>query len=189
VEGLSPDERVTVLLDEIRAGDSSAADRLAPLVYDEMRVLAGHLFGPADSSRTLQATALVHEAWIRLAGNLDRLNDRVHFFRVAARAMRQVLADYARAHRAQKRGGDRRNVTFESAGEPAAAGTFDLVALDDSLAKLARLNPRHAEVVECRLFGGLTIGETAGVLGVSHGTVESDWDMARAWLRQELGRV
>jgi RNA polymerase sigma-70 factor (ECF subfamily) len=181
----SPNQ-VTELLDRIRDGDGSAADRLLPLVYDELRALASHVFGPRKSAHTLQPTALVHEAWMRLAGGLGNLNDRVHFFRVAARAMRQVLADYARAERAQKRGGGVPSVTLDDSTEGVGSRHVDLVALDDSLSRLAELNDRHAKVVTLRLFGSLSIDEVAHSLGVSHATVESDWAFAKAWLRKEL---
>ncbi len=178
---------VTRLLGRVRDGDEGAAGQLLPLVYDELRGLARAVFSGQRGDHTLQPTALVHEAWIKLAGNLGSIEDRRHFFAISARAMRQVLADHARGRSRKKRGGGQRQVSIDFDGVPAAAPGVDLVALDDSLTRLAGLNERHARVVELRLLGALTIAETAEALGVSHGTVESDWAMARAWLRNELG--
>lgn len=172
----------TRLLQAARAGDAKAANRLAELVYDELHALAQAHALPGG---TLQPTALVHEAWLKLHGNLASLQDRQHFFAVASRAMRQVLANHARAARAQKRGEGRLAVTLnERLGERDEA--LDAVALDDSLAKLAGLNERHARVVELRFLCSLSIQETAEALGLSHGTVENDWATAQAWLRREL---
>ena len=177
---------VTRLLSRLRDGDEGAAEQLLPLVYDELHSLAQAVFSGQRRGHTLQPTALLHEAWIKLAGNLDSLDDRRHFFVVAARAMRQVLADHARGKNRQKRGGAKRQVTLDADLGPAAVTGVDLVALEDSLSKLAELNERHARVVELRMLGTLTIAETADVLNVSHGTVKSDWAMAKAWLRTEL---
>jgi len=179
---------VTRILSAIEQGDPSAAEQLLPLVYDELHALARGIFSDQRGDHTLQPTALVHEAWLKLAGSLGDLEGRRHFFVLASRAMRQVLTDYARGQLRQKRGGGRHQVTLEAdlAAAPAAVREVDLVALDDSLCRLAELNERHARVVELRFLGGLTIDETADVLGVSHGTIESDWAMAKAWLRSEL---
>ena len=178
---------VTELLDRIREGDEHAVDALLPLVYSELRDLAGAIFTGQPEGHTLQPTALVHEAWIKMVGHVDRMNNREHFFAVAARAMRQVLADHARAVQAEKRGGGARAVTLvdDQVGSPVAGG-FDLVAFSEALNRLEALNPRQARVIELRTLGALTIEETARELGVSHGTVETDWRFARAWLRAEL---
>ena len=175
----------TRLLQRARDGDKDAQARAFELVYDELRQVARRV-GSDKAGCTLQSTAVVHEAWFKLAPKLDAVKDRLHFFAVASLAMRQVLADHARTARREKRGGGRRAITLH--GDFAERGSVDadFCALDESLDELARLNPRHARVVELRVFGGLTIAETAEALGVSHGTVESDWSMARAWLWKHL---
>ncbi len=177
---------VTRLLGRLREGDEGATEQLLPLVYDELHGLAQAVFSSQRGDHTLQPTALVHEAWMKMAGKLGSLDDRRHFFVVAAKAMRQVLTDHARGKHRQKRGGAKHQVTLDTDLVPAAASGVDLVALEDSLNRLAELNERHARVVELRLLGTLTIAETADAIGVSHGTVESDWAMAKAWLRTEL---
>jgi RNA polymerase sigma-70 factor (ECF subfamily) len=184
-------DSVPQLIGAVRAGDPGAADRLFQLAYAELRSLAGHLFRGQRTEHTLQPTALVHEAWLKMRQGLDGVEDRLHFFRLAAKAMRQVLADHARSQRRLKRGGDatRATVSLDQTPAPGESGqALDLVDFDDSLRRLEELNERHARVVELRMFGALTIDETARVLGVSHGTIESDWTLARAWLRRELHR-
>ncbi len=178
--------RVTALLEAHGAGDPTALDQLLPLVYEEMRALASRAFRSAGAAHTLQPTAVVHEAWMKLAGGLSRVNDRAHFLAVASRAMRQVLTDHARGVRAAKRGERCKGITLSEALDGQDSATVDLVTLDDSLDRLGRLRPRHARVVELRFFGGLTIAEAAKALDVCPATVESDWAMARAWLRREL---
>lgn len=175
----------TRLLQAARAGDAASAERLAELVYGELHSMA---LAHARPGGTLQPTALVHEVWLKLHGHLASLQDRRHFFAVASRAMRQVLANHARDARAQKRGDGRLAVTLEE-GLGTDDAAIDVVALDDSLAKLARLNERHARVVELRFLCSLSIAETAEALGVSSRTVESDWAVAQAWLRRELQRA
>jgi RNA polymerase sigma factor (TIGR02999 family) len=171
-------------------------DELLPLVYGEMRRQAARYLRSQPPGHTLQTTALVHEAYLRLVGPDGAGADwqgRAHFFGVAAQAMRSILVDHARARRAAKRGGGLRALTLSAAE---AAGTrangaveseVDVVALDEALARLAALDPRQARVVELRYFGGLNIEETAYTLGVSHSTVEREWRTARLWLRRELG--
>ena len=186
----SPDpQTITQLLDDIRAGEEAAPQVLLGLVYDELSALARALFSNERDGHTLQPTALIHEAWMKLGAHLDGLEDRHHFFVVASRAMRQVLVDHARRNRRQKRGDARRRVTLDEGLEEAASTAIDMVDLDDSLSKLAALNARHAQVVELRILGGLTIAETAKAIGVSHATVENDWFTARAWLRTELRKA
>lgn len=181
-------QTITRLLQSARAGDTGAAKALLPLVYAELHGLANGIFSKERNGHTLQPTALIHEAWMKLAGRIDLLEDRHHFFVVASRAMRQVLADHARRVSRLKRGDGRKKVTLDEAlGAPRVNG-IDLVDLEDSLSRLSSLNARHAQVVELRMFGGLTIAETADALEVSHTTVEADWFTARAWLRNELGR-
>jgi RNA polymerase sigma factor (TIGR02999 family) len=177
---------VTELLDRIALGDDGARDHLLGVVYEELRALAAAACASGERQLTLQPTALLHEAWLKLDGALAGFEGRKHFFVVAAKAMRQVLVDHARARRSQKRGGDRSRVALDDDLPTVAGSAPDLVHLDDCLRRLAELNERHARVVELRFLGALTIAETAEVLGVSHGTVENDWSMARAWLRREL---
>lgn len=175
----------TRLLEALRAGDESAAEPLVELLYQELRAMAGARVRPG---KTLQPTALVHEVWLKLNGQLGSFHDRRHFLAVASRAMRQVLANAARDARTMKRGGDRCGLTLDAdVGSPATE--LDLVALDDSLSRLAALDERQARIVELRFLCSLTIAETAEVLGVSTRTVEGDWAMARAWLRRELRRA
>ena len=171
---------------DIEAGDQGAAHALVPLVLDELRGLARAIFAGEREGHTLQPTALINEAWIKLSGQLGRLEDRKQFFAVASRAMRQVLTDHARRLRTRKRGDGNLRVTLSEELEPARAQGLDLVDLDDSLTRLAAMNARHAEVVELRILGGLTIAETAEVMKTSPFHVEEDWFMAKAWLRTEL---
>lgn len=167
-----------------RVGDDPAAfEALLPLVYAELRQLASARLRHERPDHTLQPTALVHEAYLKLAGGAARpYADRGHFFRVAARAMRQVLVDHARARRAAKRDA----VAGGPITEPAGPGLDDLLAVDAALEKLARLDPRQARVIELRFFAGLGIDETASALGVSPATVKRDWMVARAWLQREI---
>ena len=198
-EGFPPDrmipgeaQTITRLLRGAREGQQDAREALVPLVYDELRSLAEALFVRQPGNHTLQPTALVHEAWAKLAPHLEAPSegsgfaDRRHFYVVAARAMRQVLTDYARRARSQKRGGERLRVTLDENLHRSRERHLELVELDDALERLASLNERHARVVELRFLGGLTIAETAAVLDVSHATVEDDWFTARAWLRSQL---
>lgn len=176
---------VTVCLADLRRGDRSAVDRLLPHVYADLREIAGKVHRGGGARATLQPTALVHEAYLRLVDGAD-YESRVHFLSVAARAMRQILVDYARARRSQKRGGDQEIVVLDE-GEAADGDGFDLVALDDALGQLEKLSERQARIVTLRYFGGLTVDETAQELGVSPRTVKADWQMARAWLQRALG--
>jgi len=182
---------ITHLLKNARSDEAGAAESLLSFVYDDLRGIARAVFARERHGHTLQPTALIHEAWLKVAGQLDGIEDRRHFFVVASRAMRQVLTDHARRVKRDKRGGRRLRVTLD---EGASVGTaanegVDLVDLDDSLTRLSILNERHASVVELRVLGGLSIAETAEALGVSRGTVQSDWLTAKSWLRVELGRA
>lgn len=187
-DGLDTQE-VADLLHAWNQGDHQAVDALLPLVYGELRALAGHFFRAERQDHTLQPTALVHEAWLRLkAGASCPVKDRAHFIGLAAGAMRQILVDHARAHRAGKRGGGQVRVALdESMGLPDRAG-LDLVALDEALQALAAREPRQARLVELRYFAGLSIEETAEALALSPATVKRDWAFARAWLHRELNR-
>jgi RNA polymerase sigma factor (TIGR02999 family) len=181
------DHNVTKLLGEWRRGDAAALERLLPIVYKELRRVASARMRSEQSDLTLQATALVHEAYLRLAG-LDRmtLQSRTHFFAMAARLMREILVDHARRKKALKRGG---GVTLLGLDDVAAGGEnalVDVLALDEALTDLASFDQRLCRVVELRFFAGLSIAETADALEVSSATVERDWTVAKAWLLQRL---
>jgi RNA polymerase sigma factor (TIGR02999 family) len=178
---------VTTLLDAWSQGDSSALDRLIPIVYDDLRRVAGRRLRLEREGHTLSATALVHEAYLRLMGQQpSRLENRSHFFAVASELMRRILVDHARRRAASKRGGGAVRLTLDPAMVPGASPDLDLVAVDDALTELATLDPRQARIVEMRFFGGLSAEEAAGVLGISRATVERDWGLARAWLYRRL---
>jgi RNA polymerase sigma factor (TIGR02999 family) len=166
--------------------DQRALDRLFSLAYEELRRIAASV-KRRDPRATLSPTALVNEAWLKLANSPSLASvSRVHFKRVAARAMRQVLVEAARRRNAEKRGGGQALVTFDEALETGATRPAELLALDEALEELARVNPRHAAMVESRFFGGLDVAETAELLGVSEATVLRDWRTARAWLARAL---
>ena len=185
-----PSEQVTSLLLRWRSGDKAALDALMPLVYDELRRLAHHYLQRERPDHTLQSTALVHEAYARLVGqNLPEWQNRAHFFGVAAQLMRQILVDYARSHRAGKRGGSACKLPLDDAESHTSIADVDVVALDDALQTLARLDPQQSRVVELRFFAGLSIEDTSEVLGVSPSTVKRDWNTARVWLYRELDRT
>lgn len=183
---------VTQLLDELRDGRSEAMDELFSLLYGELRERARRRRRRWEGEETLNTTAILHEAYLKLAAAEDPdWEGRAHFLAVASRAMRQVLLDYARERRAAKRGGDRRRLTLDElaldpgrpfSGEPAEA----VLALEASLTRLEEENPRHGRIVECRFFGGMTIPDTATALGVSPATVKRGWAVARAWLYRDI---
>jgi RNA polymerase sigma factor (TIGR02999 family) len=180
---------VSHLLQRWSDGDRSALDQLLPLVYDELRRMARRYMGQQPSGHTLQTTALIHEAYLRLVGQEEKQwENRAHFFGVAAQAMRHILVDYARARGAAKRGGAARAVSLEEAAIVSDERAAELVALDEALAELARLSPRQSQVVELRYFGGLSVTETAEVLQVSSDTVTRDWNQAKAWLYRRLSK-
>ena len=182
------EQDVTSLLLAIRDGDSTAARELVPLVYDELRRLAGHYMRGERPGHTLQATALVHEAWLKLIDTSRvEFENRSHFFAMAAQQMRRILVDHARARQAGKRGGKAEKLPLNEVVVGPDAEQADILALDDALQALAKLDPQQSRIVELRYFGGLSIEETAQVLGISPATVKREWAMARAWLRQELG--
>jgi RNA polymerase sigma factor (TIGR02999 family) len=174
---------VPSLLPALREGDQRALERLLPLVYDELRRVAAGYLRYERPDHTLQPTALVHEAYMRLVGQRDVVwQNRAHLVGVAARQMRRILLDHARAHRAEKRAGHLARVTLDDVHAPAAARDVDLLALDVALAELDARDPQHARLVELKYFGGLTTRELAEVLGISPATVEREWAHARAWL-------
>jgi RNA polymerase sigma factor (TIGR02999 family) len=180
------DEALTETLNGVARGDAIALERLLPVVYQELRRLAASQLRRERDGHTLQPTALAHEAYLRLVGHGIHYQGRHHFLAVAARAMRGILVDYARRRRAQKRGGGQAPVALDATmiADAGRAVAFD--DLDRALQDLARMSERQARVVELRYFGGLTIEETAEVLGVSPVTVKRDWAIARAWLYREL---
>lgn len=179
---------VTQLLAALEQGESEAAERLLPLVYDALRHLAARRLSEEPSGQTLQPTALVHEAWLRLAGGDEkqRWDSRGHFLGAAAIAMRRILVENARRKRSLKRGGDAVRVEAELEELQGPQRRDDLIELDAALQKLAVQDSRKARLVELRYFAGLTMQEAAGVLGVSLATAERDWSFARAWLLREL---
>jgi RNA polymerase sigma factor (TIGR02999 family) len=174
---------ITALLIDLREGRRDAMDRLMPLVYDELKLIAHFQLAGENPGHTLQTTAAVHEAYFNLIG-LDRIDwrDRAHFFAAAAGAMRRVLIDYARRRRALKRGGGLRPLSLDDAAVDVDERADTLVALDEALTQLATHDERLARVVECRFFGGLSETETAETLGVTERTVRRDWVKAKAWL-------
>ncbi len=181
--------QVTDLLGRWRGGDRQALDALIPLVYDELRRIAQHYLRNERPGHTLQSTALVHEAYVRLIKqDLPQWQNRAHFFAVAAQLMRQILVDHARAYRADKRGGGACKLTLDEAEKDSQPLDVDIVALDDALKTLSMMDPQQGKVVELKFFGGLSIEDTAEVLGISSSTVKRDWITARAWLHRELDR-
>lgn len=185
--------RVTQLLAQLPDGDAGAVDELFALLYEELRAIARRQRRRWRGEETLQTTALVHEAFLKLVDQ-ERIaaESRAHFLAVASRAMRHILCNYARDRRAQKRGGAMEHVALDESRGDAAPGnvtsesTEMLVALDEALGRLEQIDPRQSKVVECRFFGGLTIEETATALGVSPRTVKRDWAVAQAWLHREM---
>lgn len=184
---MSASASVTQLLLEWTGGDRAALDRLMPLVYDELRRLAGGYLGRERRDHTLQPTALVNEAFLRLVDQRRiQWQGRAHFLALAATLMRQLLISHARKHRAAKRGSGGQRLTLLDSDLAVEARDVDLLDLDRALAALAALDARQARVVELRYFGGMTVEETAEVLEVSPATVKLDWSLARAWLLREL---
>lgn len=177
---------VTLLLNQIGGGDAGASETLLELVYTELHRMAGRAFSRRTPGTTLQPTILVHDAFLKLVEHAGDWNDRQHFFAVAAKAMRQVLRDGARARGAEKRGGQWGRVTLAGLAKSQAPGEFDLVALDEGLTKLAQLNSRQARVVELRFLAGIPIEDVAKMLKISTTTVGDDWRLARAFLRREI---
>ncbi len=178
---------VTIVLQRIADGDREAAEQLLPFVYDELRRMANAAMGAQSKAHTLQPTALVHEAYVRLIRPQEGYENRSHFMAVASMAMRQILTDHARRKRAARRGGDMGKVSADSIQlEGPSSSQVDVVALDDALTKLAELDPRRHRVVELRFFGGLGVEDVAALMDVSKSTVEADWRAARAWLAAEL---
>jgi len=183
----TPSEHATRIVNALAAGDHHAADELMPLVYDEFRQLAGEYLRQETRAHTLQPTALVHEAYMRLIDQ-TRVNwqGRTHFFAVGAQAMRRILVDHARGKARDKRGGGWHRMALDEQLMVSRHSDADVLAVDEAIDKLAKLDPRQARIVELRFFGGLTVEEVAELLGVSKRTVENEWKIIRAWMRREL---
>jgi len=178
---------VTRILNSLEQGDASAADQLLPLVYDELRRLAAHKMANEKPGQTLQATALVHEAYLRLVGNQNqRWSGRAHFFGAAAEAMRRILIENARRKSAQRHGGGQQRVDIEEVDIASPTGDDQLLAVNDAVEKLAAIDPAKAELVKLRYFVGMTVPEAAEVLGISEPTAKRHWAYARAWLYREM---
>lgn len=180
-------EDITQALIDLSGGDPEALDRLLPVVYDNLRSLARRELSRERPDHTLNATALVHEAYLRLV-QLDRITweGRAHFFGAAAQAMRRILISYARMRKAEKRGAGAEHVPLDDVVAVARQRPQELLALDEALERLAEIDERRARIVECRYFAGMSIEETAETIGVSPATVKRDWLLARAWLNREL---
>lgn len=188
-ESGTPVQNVTLLLRKWSEGDRAALDQLMPIVYDELRRLASSYLRRESGGQTLQTTAIVHEAYVRLAGQENtHWESRGQFFGMAAKLMRNILVDQARSRMAEKRGGGLLRVSLNDADRLDSEPALEILALDEVLNELAAAHPQPARVVELRFFSGLTIDETAEVMDTSHATVERQWNFARAWLRRELSK-
>lgn len=182
-----PEDDVTHILQQASRGDSRAADILLPIVYDQLRALAGSFLRHERAGHTLQTTALVHEAYLKLVDQTQaRYHSRAHFYAVAAQAMRRILVNHARDGKRLKRGGDRQRVDLDAAPGVGAEESVDLDALDQSLQRLSAVDERKARTVEMRFFAGMSVEDTAEALGVAPATVKRDWDFARAWLYRDM---
>ena len=181
------DKDVTTLLLEWSQGSQAALDQVTPLIYDELRRLAARQLRRERPGHTLQSTALVHEAYLKLIDQQRvQWHDREHFFAVASQMIRRILVSYARSRNSTKRGAGRTMLTLNDAGTAGATSEIDLIALDDALERLSRLDPQQGRIIELRFFGGVSIQGTAKLLGISTTTVNRDWKLARAWLHREL---
>ena len=181
-------EGITQLLIDWSHGDQAALEKLMPLVYDELRRLATNYLRRERGNHTLQPTALVNEAYLKLVDQRNaKWQNRAQFFGISAQLMRRILVDHARQHTAAKRGGSKQQrLSITSAERVVKQPEIDLLALNEALDELTIMDPQQAQIVELKFFGGLSIEETAEVLGISHATVERDWKLARAWLRRQL---
>jgi len=183
---MSDADSVTLLLEQWNHGDREALDKLMPLIYEELRKMAKRYMSQQNPGHTLQTTALIHEAYLRMVKQKEKHFQNAHFFGVAAQAMRHILVDYARARHTTKRGGHARPVSLEEAALVTQERAAELVAFDEALKELEKLSKRQSRVVELRYFGGLSVEETAKVLEVSSDTVMRDWSMAKTWLHRAL---
>lgn len=180
---------VTRLLHELSGGDESAMARLMPLIYEELRGIAAREMRRERGEHTLQPTALVHEAFLRLVDKPDlSWQSRAHFLNIAAQAMRRILVEHARRRRAQKRGGGAERITLDEEFQAPGHGNADLADLDEALERLSAIDPRKGRVVELRFFAGLSVEETARLLAISEATVKREWQFAKAWIQRELAR-
>ncbi len=184
-----PSTQITELLAQWSRGDLEAREALMPLVYDELRRLAGSYLRRERSDHTLQPTALVNEAYMKLVEQKNvQWKDKGHFFAITAQLMRRILVDHARGHLAEKRGSGAVKVPLEGVIAMSKEQPADLLSLDESLTRLAKIDPRQAQIVELRVFAGLSVEDSAALLGISPATVKRDWSMARAWLVLEIGK-
>lgn len=177
---------VTRLLNQWAQGDRAALDQLMPLVYDELHKMARRYMNPRSSDHTLQPTAVIHEAYLKLAGTEQDWESRAHFFGIAAKAMRHILVDNARHRKAAKRGGEVRMLPLEEGIAISGGVAAEIVALDEALTALSKIDPRKGQVVELRYFGGLSVEDTARTLKISPETVARDWQFARSFLQREI---
>jgi RNA polymerase sigma factor (TIGR02999 family) len=183
----SPPNEITALLAEWRNGDKAALDRLISLLYPELHQIASYYLRGESGVQTLQSTALIHEAYLRLVGRSEHdWQSRAHFIGVAAQIMRNLLVDRARARVAQKRGGGALTLSLDESIDAPVSPNMDMLAVDQALTELTRVDPQQGRIVELRFFGGLTNEEAAEVLGISTSTVKRDWNMAKAWMYREL---
>ena len=184
---MSSQPNITALLNGYSRGDKEALDRLMPIVYDELRRQAARYLRREKAGHTLQTTALIHEAYVRLVDQRNvQWQNRAHFFGIAAQLMRRILVDHARAKKRVKRGGSGVRVSLGEATVAVKGQDLDVVALDQALERLAQIDEQQSRVVELRFFSGLSVEETAEVMGISKATVKRDWSMAKAWLHREL---
>jgi len=187
--GADSSENLTQLLTDWSNGDAQALEKLVPLVYRDLHRLAERHLRSESSSHTLQSTALVHEAYLRLIDQRNtRWQNRAHFFGISAQLIRRILVDHARARKAEKRGGDAAKIQIDESVAAPEQQNLDLVVLDDCLKTLAGIDPQQARVVELRYFAGLTVEETAEVMRVSPTTIKREWRLAKAWLRREIAK-
>ena len=184
---MSSQPNITALLNGYSRGDKDALDRLMPIVYDELRRQAARYLRRERAGHTLQTTALIHEAYVRLVDQRNvQWQNRAHFFGIAAQLMRRILVDHARTKKRVKRGGSGVRVSLGEATVAVKSQDLDVVALDEALERLAQIDEQQSRVVELRFFSGLSVEETAEVMGISKATVKRDWSMAKAWLHREL---
>lgn len=184
---MSGSAQLTALLKRLSTGDSGAATEVIPLIYQELRRLAAHYMAQERSNHMLRTTALVHEAYLRLVDQRQaNWKNRAHFYGAAAQVMRRILVDHARARHAEKRGGGAPRLSLDEVATFSEEQSHELVLLDEALARLATMNARQSRIIELRFFAGLTVEETAEVIGISPKTVKRDWSVARAWLHREL---
>jgi RNA polymerase sigma factor (TIGR02999 family) len=182
-----PPENITELLASYGRGNKESLDQLMPIVYDELRRQAARYLRREQAGHTLQTTALIHEAYVRLVDQRNmQWQNRAHFFGIAAQMMRRILVDHARSKKRVKRGGSELRVSLDDANVAAKGQDLDVVALDEALDRLAQIDEQQSRVVELRFFSGLSVEETAEVMGISKSTVKRDWSMAKAWLHREL---